>query len=214
MRAIGSSARTEQRLRSSPWFRETNGRQSLTARVSPEDTLPLVSRIELEKARISLKDAEAKEKAAAARLQSAQAELKGLEEQATFYTLRAPIAGRLGLIHAMPGQTLAAGTIVAEVVALDEIDVLCFAAPDMMATLKLDQEARLTGLDHSVLDEASSPTGRPPAPAICASSPTRRSPKSSRTSSGARCRSSPAPAPAPAPSARSSPSTSATPTRT
>jgi RND family efflux transporter MFP subunit len=125
-----------------------------------DDTLPLVSRVELEKARISLKDAEAKEKAVAARQQSAKAELDALDAQLAFYTLKAPIAGRLGIVHAMPGQTLTPGTVVADVVALDEIDVLCFAAPHVVRRLKLDQPARLTRFDSTAVGETSSPQGK------------------------------------------------------
>jgi multidrug efflux pump subunit AcrA (membrane-fusion protein) len=124
-----------------------------------EQALPLVSRVELEKARINLKDAEAKERAAAARVEAAQAELKGLDVQLTLYALRAPIAGRLGLVRAMPGQTLTAGTTVAEVVALDDIDVLCYASPHVIARLRPKQPARLTHYAQTALDEASSPKG-------------------------------------------------------
>jgi RND family efflux transporter MFP subunit len=119
-----------------------------------------VSPIDLQKARITLKDAEAKERAAAARQEFALAEVKALDEQLTFFTLRAPITGRLGRVHAVPGQTLAAGTTVAEVVALDDIDVLCFAAPFVVSRLKLHQPARLSRYDSSTLDQASSPKGQ------------------------------------------------------
>src|SRR5262249_48217979 len=83
--------------------------------------LPLVSRIELDRARIALKDAESKQKSVAAREAAGAAELRSLEEQLHLYTLRAPIAGRLGLLQVAVGQTLPPGTPVTEVMDLDEI---------------------------------------------------------------------------------------------
>jgi RND family efflux transporter MFP subunit len=108
-------------------------------------SLPLVSRVELEKARVSRKDALSKQKGADAKLATTRAELKAAETQLDFYTLRAPISGRLGLVNAMTGQTLPAGTAVAEVVDLDEIDVLCYAPPRLIARLEDGQPARLGG---------------------------------------------------------------------
>jgi len=125
-----------------------------------DDALPLVSRIDLEKARIALKDAKAKENAAIARQKSAVEELKALDAQLSFYTLRAPIAGRLGLVRAMPGQNLAVGTVVADVVSLDDIDILCFVAPFVAPRLRLGQPARLTRYDSTALDEAPPPAGQ------------------------------------------------------
>ncbi len=60
-----------------------------------------------------------------------------------FYTLRAPIDGRLSIVQAVPGQTLTPGTVVADVVDLEKIDVLCFAPPDTAALLALQQPAKL-----------------------------------------------------------------------
>jgi RND family efflux transporter MFP subunit len=105
----------------------------------------LVSQIELDKARISRKDAESKQAGLAAKQAGLEAELKALDAQLDFYQLHAPIAGRLGLIQVMPGQTIPAGTSVAEVIDLDEIDVLCYAPPHVTARLALGQPARLAG---------------------------------------------------------------------
>jgi multidrug efflux pump subunit AcrA (membrane-fusion protein) len=69
--------------------------------------------------------------------------LKALDAQLDFYTLRAPISGHLGLLQVSPGQTITPGTTVAEVVDLDEIDVLCFVSPHTTHKLKLGQPARL-----------------------------------------------------------------------
>src|SRR5438067_354667 len=76
------------------------------------------------------KDAESRQKSVAAKYAAATAELKALDAQLDFYTVRAPIAGRLGTFMAVPGQTLTVGTVIAEVVDLDSIDVLCYAPPD------------------------------------------------------------------------------------
>src|SRR5262249_15477518 len=107
-------------------------------------SLPLVSRIEMDKARVALEDARSK--------------LKALEDQLQFYTLAAPIKGRLGRVAAVPGQTLAAGTAVAEVIDLEEIDVLCYVPPAVIGRLTLNQPARLkVGTNHS---EAEATEGR------------------------------------------------------
>lgn len=103
--------------------------------------LPLVSRIELEKARIALKDAESKQKAVAARIEAAKAELAALDEQLDYYKVKAPIKGRLGAIQVVPGQTLTVGMTIADIVDLEDIDVLCFVPPHAASRLALDQSA-------------------------------------------------------------------------
>jgi RND family efflux transporter MFP subunit len=104
-----------------------------------------VSRVEMEKARIAVQDARSKAAAVTAREKSLRAELRSLDAQLHFYTLRAPIAGRLGLLQAVPGQTLTPGTTVAEVIDLDEIDALCFVPPRTATRLALGQPARAAG---------------------------------------------------------------------
>jgi RND family efflux transporter MFP subunit len=89
----------------------------------------LVSPVERERARLTLEDAQSKRKA--------------VEEEAKLYTLRAPIAGRLGILQVVPGQTITVGTAVADVIDLSEIDVLCFVPPHVAARLALDQPARI-----------------------------------------------------------------------
>jgi RND family efflux transporter MFP subunit len=105
--------------------------------------VPLVSRVDLDKAVVARKDAESKQKATLAKQAVTTAELKALDEQLDFYTLRSPIAGRLGIVQVVPGQTVNAGAVVAEVVDLDDIDVLCYAPPAAVARLALDQPAKL-----------------------------------------------------------------------
>jgi RND family efflux transporter MFP subunit len=103
----------------------------------------LVSRVELDKARLTQKDAESKQRAASARLEAAAKELKALDEQLALYTIRTPIAGRLGMIQVVQGQTLTVGSPVADVVDLETIDVLCFVPPRTASLLALNQPARL-----------------------------------------------------------------------
>jgi RND family efflux transporter MFP subunit len=109
--------------------------------------LPLVSRVELEKAQVLHKDAQSKLKAVAARQAATRADLKAVEQQLEFFTLSAPISGRLGIVSAVPGQTLTPGTVVAEVVNLDPIDVLCYVPADTVTRLALDQPAKLVALE-------------------------------------------------------------------
>jgi RND family efflux transporter MFP subunit len=108
-------------------------------------SLPLVSRVEVERARLAVKDAESKRAAAVARREGADKELQAIKEQLALFTLRAPITGRLGLLQIVPGQTLTVGTPVADVIDLDEIDALCYVAPHTRARLALDQAARVVG---------------------------------------------------------------------
>ena len=111
--------------------------EALRPEGSKDTELPLASLIDLQKARLSLKDAESKKKAIVERQEAAaHAELRALDEQLSQYTLRAPLTGRLGLIQVVPGQTLTVGTLVAEVVDLQEIDVLCFVPPRTFAQLR------------------------------------------------------------------------------
>lgn len=110
---------------------------------TPEN--PLVSRVELDKARIARKDTQSKQQGVAARQSATRAELRALDTQLDFYILKAPIAGRLGLFQVLPGQTLAVGTTVAEVVDLDELDVLCYVPPRSALRLEVGQPARVAG---------------------------------------------------------------------
>lgn len=123
-------------------------------------SLPLVSRVEVEKARLALKDAESKHKAALAKEETARAELKAIDEELELYTLRTPIAGQLGIVRVSLGQTLAAGATIAEVIDLDEIDVLCFVPARTVARLKLDQEVRIPENGEPVSDATKVERGR------------------------------------------------------
>jgi RND family efflux transporter MFP subunit len=120
--------------------------------------LPLVSRLEREKTRIALEDAEAKQLALLAKERGIRTDLQVLDLQLEYYQLRAPIAGQLGTVQAVPGQTLPVGSTVADVVDLAEIDVFCLAPPAAAARLVSGQPAALK--QAAVEGESTSPTGK------------------------------------------------------
>jgi len=105
--------------------------------------LPLASKVELDKARVARKDALSRLEAMTPKLAATNADLAAAEAQLEFYTLRPPINGRLGLVHVVPGQALTPGTVVAEVVNLDEVEVLCSVPPRTAARLDTTKKARL-----------------------------------------------------------------------
>jgi RND family efflux transporter MFP subunit len=107
-----------------------------------DSPMPLVARVELDRARLTLKDAESKQKGAVADLEAAKAELRALDEQLDLYIIRTPIRGRLGHVQVNVGQTLSVGTVIADVVDLEEVDVLCYVPPRTVSLLSLEQPAR------------------------------------------------------------------------
>jgi RND family efflux transporter MFP subunit len=115
----------------------------LSRTTTPADTFPLVSPVDVEKAELALKTAESQKVAAAARQDASAKELKALDEQLALYALKAPIAGRLGMVQVVPGQALTVGTAVADVIDLDQIDVLCYVPPHVAGLVALGQRARL-----------------------------------------------------------------------
>jgi multidrug efflux pump subunit AcrA (membrane-fusion protein) len=116
--------------------------------VAGADQTPLASLVDQEKAAIALKDAQAKLQASKSRQAAGAKEVEALKAQLQFYTLTAPISGRVGRIQVVPGQTLSTGSPVAEVVDLDEqIDVLCFVPASMIRRLKVSQQGRSGAVD-------------------------------------------------------------------
>lgn len=109
-------------------------------------TPQLVSPVEREKAQLAMEDAMSKRKA--------------IEDEHKLYTLRAPISGRLGLFQVVPGQTIPIGTTVADVVDLDQVDVLCFVPSSVVARLSLDQPARIVRMKNDGKPDPSPPTGK------------------------------------------------------
>lgn len=120
----------------------------------------LVTTLEMDKARLALKDAESKYKGVKAKEEIARADIKAIDEQLALYTLRAPIAGQLGMVHAHVGQTLAAGTTVAEIVNLDEVDVLCFVPANTVSKLHLNQVVRIDENGEAITDAVKLEQGR------------------------------------------------------
>jgi RND family efflux transporter MFP subunit len=123
-------------------------------------TVMLVTRQEVDRARLALKDAESKCKGVRSKEDVARAEVKAIDEQLELYTLRAPISGRLGMVHASPGQTLSAGASVAEVVNLDEIDVLCFVPASTVSRLQLNQPVRIEQEGEEISEAVKQEQGR------------------------------------------------------
>jgi RND family efflux transporter MFP subunit len=122
---------------------------------------PLVSPVQLEKAQVGLEDAKSRQAGAVLRLEAGEKQLKALDEQLRLYAITAPISGRLSRLFVVPGQTLAVGTIVAEILDLQEqIDLLCFVPPHVVRKLKLGQSVRVGGLNEL----AATPAGSAAAP--------------------------------------------------
>jgi RND family efflux transporter MFP subunit len=119
---------------------------------------PLVPPAQLQQARGDWENAQSQEKAANAKEASARAALTAIEKQLAYYDLRAPIDGYLSTVQAVPGQMLALGTPVAEVMNLNEIDVLCYAPPSQVNLLRIGQPAQVVGSDTSRLTLPSPPS--------------------------------------------------------
>jgi len=98
---------------------------------------------DMEKARQARTDAQSKLATTASWLAIVQAELKALDAHLAHFSIRAPFAGELGLIQVTPGQAIVSGTTVADVISLEEIDILCYVPPHMATRLELGQTARL-----------------------------------------------------------------------
>ena len=112
--------------------------------------LRLVAPIEMEKAEMAQQAAQASVRTADRKLEAADKETAALDQQIGLYTLTAPRAGRLGRLQIVAGQTLAVGTVVADIVDIDdEIDVLCFVPANDARKLQLGQSARIGGLDKA-----------------------------------------------------------------
>jgi RND family efflux transporter MFP subunit len=111
------------------------------SRKSVPGSQPLVAPVELDKARVTLDDAKSKLKGAELKVKAGEKQLKALDEQLKLYTLTAPIAGRLGRILVVQGQTLSVGTAVAEIIDIeDQIDLLCFVPPYIASKLKTNEQ--------------------------------------------------------------------------
>jgi RND family efflux transporter MFP subunit len=126
------------------------------AKKSPD----LVPPLEMKMAVLAVDDAQSRLRGLDAKEAAGKADLKAVEDKLKLYTLHAPIDGRLGLLQVVPGQTLVVGTLVAEVVNLDEIDLLCFVPPHTAARLALNQPARLVSRDDVPATRAAGAQGK------------------------------------------------------
>jgi RND family efflux transporter MFP subunit len=122
----------------------------------------LVSPIMLEKASLAQESAQASVRALERKLEAADKEEAALKLEIQLYTLTAPRKGRLGRLLVVSGQTLAAGSPVAEVLDIDdEIDVVCFVSAIDARKLQLGQSARIGGFDKNSSTPASAdPEGK------------------------------------------------------
>src|SRR5262249_53250670 len=103
--------------------------------------------VELDRARVVLEEAKSKQEGAELHRMAGEKQLKALSEQLRYYSLAAPISGRLSRIFVVPGQTLTVGAPVAEILDIDDqIDLLCFVPPYLAGKLKLGQLVRLGGV--------------------------------------------------------------------
>src|ERR1019366_8566704 len=127
--------------------------EKLNPATADPSSVPLVSKIELEKTRLTLLDSESKQKASQAKEKALREELKSLDIALAYHELRSPIPGYLGTLQIVPGQTLSAGTTIAEVVNLDSIDVVAFASPHITTKLRLGQNAKLLARGQSEADK-------------------------------------------------------------
>jgi RND family efflux transporter MFP subunit len=112
------------------------------------DLKQLAPPIDKEKAALSLDTARAHMRADDVKLAAADDEIAALDRQLGLYTLTAPRKGRLGRLQVVVGQTLTAGTQVADIIDVeDEISVLCFVAPGVVRKLRVGQPAQIGGVE-------------------------------------------------------------------
>jgi membrane fusion protein (multidrug efflux system) len=110
------------------------------------DLKQLASPIVVEQATVALETAQAHVRADDVKLVAADDEIASLDRQLKLYTLAAPRKGRLGRLQVVIGQTLTPGTVVADVIDVEnEISVLCYVAPADARKLQVGQPARAGG---------------------------------------------------------------------
>jgi RND family efflux transporter MFP subunit len=103
----------------------------------------LVRPFDMSKAQLALQDAQSKQRGVVAKQEAGNASVKLLNDQIALSTLHSPIDGRLGMVQVVPGQSLAIGAAIAEVVDLSEVDVLCYVPPYISKQLKEGMPARV-----------------------------------------------------------------------
>jgi multidrug resistance efflux pump len=124
--------------------------------------VPMVPELQKEEARLGVEDAKSKLIAAEKRLLAGEKEMKAAAEQVQLYTLKAGLKGRLDRILVSRGQTIPAGTVVAEVANVEtEVDVLCFVPASALQKLKIDQDAEVGPVLYSETSTVyTGPTGK------------------------------------------------------
>jgi RND family efflux transporter MFP subunit len=104
----------------------------------------LASPIDLEKAEVAVVEARSKLTSMELGVKAGETQLSGLNEELAYYTLTAPISGRLDRLLVVPGQILAIGAPVAQILDLDDqIDLLCFVPPSTKLKLNEGQPVRM-----------------------------------------------------------------------
>lgn len=112
----------------------------------------LVRPFDMSKAQLAVQDAQSKQRGVVAKQEAGRANVKLLNDQIGLSTLRAPIDGRLGMVQVVPGQSLAIGAAVAEVVDLSEVDALCYVPPYIATKLAEGMPARVKSPAESPSD--------------------------------------------------------------
>jgi RND family efflux transporter MFP subunit len=130
-------------------------KQAHLALENAEGELQRASPADKDKAQQARADAEAKQAATESWLSVVQAGLKAVDAQLAQFSIRAPFAGVLGPIQVTPGQAIAAGTTVADLVDLEEIDVLCYVPPRVLRRLALGQTTRLVDSPAAITGQES-----------------------------------------------------------
>jgi RND family efflux transporter MFP subunit len=90
---------------------------------------------------------ESEQKAAAASVREHEAEVRLAQRNLEDYTLKAPIAGRMGIRHVDVGNYVEAGTVIATLVATDPVEVLFTVPSASIQGLEVGQEAEIRDTD-------------------------------------------------------------------
>src|SRR5262249_33261750 len=107
---------------------------------------------DMSKAQLALQDAQSKQRGVIAKQEAGKASVKLLNDQIALSTMHSPIDGRLGMVQVVPGQSLAIGAAIAEVVDLSEVDVLCYVPPYISKQLRDGMPARVKSPAESSSD--------------------------------------------------------------
>jgi RND family efflux transporter MFP subunit len=90
---------------------------------------------------------DAEQKSAAASVREKEAEVRLAERNLEDYTLKAPIAGRMGIRHVDVGNYVEAGTVLATLVAADPLEVLFTVPASALEGIAVGQDAQIRDTD-------------------------------------------------------------------